>query len=86
MCSSVFLLKAKFDFNIRCIEFVCKYSFEKHKLFSLHSLAGVNCRLKIVLGVIVRTRDNFSSSKSCFHIRILRLKNYDLILSTCLRE
>ena len=64
---------------MRCIEFDSKYNFEKRKL-SLHSPAGVNYRLKIVLGVIVITGDNFNSSKSCFHIRILRLKHYDFIL------
>ena len=65
---------------MRCIEFDSKYNFEKRNLLSLHSPAGVNYRLKIVLGVIVRTADNFNSSKSCFHIRILRLKNYDFML------
>ena len=65
---------------MRCIEFGSKYNFEKRKLLSLHSPAGVNYRLKIVLGVIVRTGDNFNFSKSCFHIRILRLKHYDFIL------
>ena len=65
---------------MRCIEFDSKYNFEKRKLLSLHSPAGVNYRLKVVLRVIVRTGDNFNSSKSCFHMRILRLKNYDFIL------
>lgn len=73
-------MKAKFNFNMRCIEFDSKYNFEKRQLLSVHSPAGVNYRLKIVLGVIVRTGDNFNSSKSCFHIRILRLKHYDFIL------